>query len=153
MNRAWLGVLLVLLALLSGSLFFVRSYHDLYWSNPAVFILLPVIGVASAPAGGFLLGRNLGMRQQGSADVLRSLSIAVGIPVALVGAVLGVMAVGLALGVSNTGYWGQPPYDYNYNGDYMIMGFQIMAFQAAIAPDIIGGFLIGFGLQMKAQDG
>ena len=75
MNRAWLGVLLVLLALRSGSLFFVRGYHDLYWLNPAVFIILTVIGVASALAGGFLVGRTLIMRQKGRVGVLRSLSL------------------------------------------------------------------------------
>ena len=151
MNRAWLGVLLVLLALLSGSLFFVRGYHDLYWLNPAVFIILTIIGVASALAGGFLVGRNLIMRQKGRVGALRSLWTGAGVLVALLGVVLGTLAIGLALGVSATGYWGQAPYD--YNGDYMIMGLQIMAFQASIVPEIVGGFLVGAGLRMKAQNG
>jgi hypothetical protein len=67
------------------------------------------------------------------------------------GVVLGTLAIGLALGVSATGYWGQAPYD--YNGDYMIMGLQIMVFQASIVPDIVDGFLVGAGLRMKAQNG
>lgn len=32
----------------------------------------------------------------------------------------------------------------------MIMGLQITAFQVGIVPEIFGGFLVEFGMQMKA---
>ena len=115
MNRAWLGLFLVLVAALLGSLFYARSHHDLYWLNPAVFILYTTIGVASASAGGFLLGKHLVVGREGGVGALYRLSTGLGIVVALVGSMLGVVAIGLAIGISTTGYWGSAPDDYSFN--------------------------------------
>ena len=147
-TRIYWGFVLALLAVLLGGLLFIRGCQDIYWANPAVFILLTVIGVVSALCGGFLIGRNLTVGTEGRMGLLRRFSIGLGALIALLGSFLGVSAIGLALGVSSTGYWGHAPYD--YNGDYMIMGLQIMAFQVCIVPEIFGGFLLGFGQRMKA---
>ena len=148
-KRIYWGFVLALLAVLLGGLLFIRGCQDIYWANPAVFILLTVIGVVSALCGGFLIGRNLTVGTEGRMGLLRRFSIGLGALIALLGGFLGVSAIGLALGVSSTGYWGHAPYD-DYNGDYMIMGLQIMAFQVCIMPEIFGGFLLGFGQRMKA---
>lgn len=148
-KRIYWGFVLALLAVLLGGLLFIRGYQDIYWANPAVFILLTVIGVVSALCGGFLIGSNLTVGTEGRMGLLRRFSIGLGALIALLGGFLGVSAIGLALGVSSTGYWGHAPYD-DYNGDYMIMGLQIMSFQVCIVPELVGGFLLGFGQRTKA---
>lgn len=147
-NKAYLGLLLVAVAVLLTSLFLLDGYHDFFWSNPAVFIIFTTVGVASALAGGMLVGRNILSSWQAGSSVMSRLSIGLGTVFALVGLLLGVAAIGLAIGVSFTGYWGEPVYD--YNGDYLIMGLQVVIFQLSIVPEIIGGFLVGFGLLMRS---
>lgn len=142
------GFVLGLLAVLLGGLLFIRGYQDIYWANPAAFILLTIIGVVSALCGGFLIGRNLMVGTEGGMGLLRRFSIGLGALIALVGCFLGVSAIGLALGISSTGYWGHAPYD--YSGDYMIMGLQITAFQVCIVPELVGGLLLEFGQRMEA---
>jgi hypothetical protein len=146
--KAYLGLLLVAVAVLLTSLFLLDGYDDFFWSNPAVFIIFTMAGVASAVAGGALVGRNILPSWQAGSSVMHRLSIGIGAAFALIGLLLGVAAIGLAIGVSFTGYWGKPVHD--YNGDYLIMGLQVMIFQLSIVPEIIGGFLVGFGLLMRS---
>jgi hypothetical protein len=115
LNLAWPGWFLVLVAALLGSLLYARSFQDLCWLNPAVFVLSTMIGVASASAGAYLVGKHLiaGCEVRGGA--LHRLSIGLGTVVALVGSMLGVVAVGLAVGISTTGYWGSDPDDHSFN--------------------------------------
>jgi hypothetical protein len=148
LNKAYLGLLLVAVAVLLSSLFFLDDYHDFFWSNPAVFIIFTTAGVCSALAGGALVGRNLLPVWQGRRKALTGIFIGIGAVLAIVGVLLGVAAIGLAIGVSFTGYWGHPVND--YEGDYLIMGLQVVIFQLSIVPEIAGGFLFGFGLLMRS---
>jgi len=67
--------------------------------------------------------------------------------VGLGGGLLGLAAIALAIAISRTGYWGSAPYD--YSGDYLIMGWQILAFRLSILLGIVGGFLVGFAFQRR----
>ena len=149
LNKAYLGLLLVAVAVLLSSLFFIDDYHDFFWSNPAVFIIFTTIGVLSALTGGALVGRNLLPSWPGGSRKWTGLSIGIGAVFGFVGALLGMAAIGLAIGVSFTGYWGNPVHD--YSGDYLIMGLQVVIFQLSIVPEIIGGFLFGLGLLMRSS--
>ena len=53
------GLFLCLLALLLGGLFFVKSYHEAYWSSPAVFISITFLGTPSPLLGDLLPGAAL----------------------------------------------------------------------------------------------
>lgn len=149
LNRAYLGLLLVAVAVLLTSLFFIDDYHDFFWSNPAVFIIFTAAGVSSALIGGALVGRNLLPAWPRGSRTWTGIAIGIGVVFGFVGALLGMAAVGLAIGVSFTGYWGNPVYD--YNGDYLIMGLQVVIFQLSIVPEIVGGFLFGLGLLMRSS--
>jgi hypothetical protein len=129
-----------------GGLFFMRSYHNVYWSHPAVFILLTIVGVFCALYGSFLLGNSL-LAAGGSKRSLAGLLTILGAIIALGGGLLGLAAIALAIAISGTGYWGSAPYD--YSGDYLIMGWQILALRLSILLGIVGGFWVGFGLKMK----
>ncbi len=128
----------------------MRSYHDFYWSTPLTFTCLTAIGVSGALVGGFLVGNSLvGGRKR---KVFHILFICLGAPFALVGGLLGLAALYLALGLSESGYWGHGPYGFDrYMGDYMPMGLQIIAFGLSIPPGIIGGFLLGLGIQKRTE--
>ncbi len=141
------GFVLCLLALLLGSLFFIKSYHEVYWSSPAAFILITLLGMLSPFPGGFLLGKALAAKRKTAGGALRRFALGAGAILSLAGVFLGVSALGMALGVSSTGYWGHPPYE--YEGDYAIMGLQIDLFRFAIVPELSGSFLLGAGLQMR----
>jgi hypothetical protein len=67
--------------------------------------------------------------------------------IALGGGLLGLAAIALAIAISGTGYWGSAPYD--YSGDYLIMGWQILALRLSILLGIIGGFGVGFAFQRR----
>jgi hypothetical protein len=69
-----------------------------------------------------------------------------GFVVTVAGVFLGISALGMALSVSSTGYWGHPPYE--YEGDYVIMRLQIDLFRFAILPELIGGLMLGAALRM-----
>ena len=144
MNKILLGSLLVLISIFLGSLFFVRGYHDIYWSHPATFIFLTMIGVCSALGGGFLVGSSLGGERKG---MFASLLLGLGALIALAGGLPGSVALYLAFGVAGTGYWGEAPD--SYNGDYSVMGLQILAFQVSIPLEIVGGFLFGLSGQKR----
>jgi hypothetical protein len=146
MNRVLLGLGLCFLALLLGSLFFIEGYHKVYWSHPVVFVLITLIGVFAPLAGGVLLGAAL-VGTGGSAGTLQRFSFGAGVTLTLIGVLLGVSAIGMALGVANTGYWHNPPLE--YEGDYAMLGFQINLFRLAIPTEMIGSLLLGAGLQMK----
>ena len=62
---------------------------------------------------------------------------------------LGISALGLALDVSGTGYWGHPSYD--YEGNYVIMRLQIDLLQFAILPELAGGLMLGVALRMRKE--
>jgi|GEM_PF-3518783 len=149
LNKAYFGLLLVGVAVLLSSLFLIDGYHDFFWSNPAVFIIFTTIGVCSALSGGALVGRDLLPAWPGGSKRFASVAIGIGAVFAILGTLLGAAAIGLAIGVSFTGYWGNPVYD--YNGDYLIMGLQVVIFQLSIVPEIIGGFLFGLGLLMRSS--
>ena len=146
MTKILTGLLLVFISIILGSLFFMKSYGDIYWFNPAVFIIFTIIGVFSASYGSFLFGNSLppaGRRK----NILTGLSTVVGGIVGLGGVLLGLTAIALAIAISGTGYWGSAPYD--YSGDYLIMGWQILVLRLSILLGIVGGFLFGFGRQRK----
>ena len=146
MNKIFVGLSLVFISVILGSLFFVKSYGDIYWFHPAIFILFTIIGVFSALYGSFLLGNNLPMAGRRK-KVLTGLSTVLGGIVGLGGVSLGLTAIALAIAISGTGYWGSAPYD--YNGDYLIMGWQILALRLSILLGIVGGILVGFGLHRE----
>ncbi len=145
------GIALCLLALVLAGLFFVPDYHEAYWSSPAVFVPVTLLGLAASLAGGLLVGGALAAVRGRTAGELDRLLIRLGAIVAAVGLVLGVSAVGGALGVSSTGYWGHPPYV--YEGDYVVMRLQIDMFRVAVIPLIIGGLLLGAALRMRKARG
>lgn len=140
------GFFLCLLALLLGGLFFVKSYHEAYWSSPAVFIAITFVGTVSPLVGGLVVGSRLAVNRQGEAGPLQQFLFSGGFVVAVAGVLLAISALGLALAVSGTGYWGHPPYE--YEGDYVIMRFQIDVFRLAILPQLAGGLMLGAALKM-----
>jgi hypothetical protein len=145
MSKIPIGLSMVFTSVILGGLFFMKSYHDVYWSHPAIFILLTIVGVFCALYGSFLLGNSL--LAGGSKRQLTGLLTVSGAVIALGGVLLGLAAIALAIAISGTGYWGSAPYD--YSGDYLIMGWQILALRLSILLGIVGGFLVGFGLRRK----
>jgi hypothetical protein len=145
-TKILIGLSLVSICVILGSLFFMKSYSDIYWYHPAIFILFTVIGVFCALYGSFLLGNSL-LAAGASKRSLAGLLTVFGAIIALGGGLLGLAGIALAIAISGTGYWGSAPYD--YNGDYQIMGWQILALRLSILLGIVGGFLVGFGLRMK----
>jgi hypothetical protein len=143
------GFVLVFISVVIEVLFFIDGYHDVYWSHPVSFILFTIIGVFSASSGSFLVGKNLGKKQKRSQRWLAGLTIVAGILFTAAGVLLGLVGIGLAIAVSGTGYWGSAPYE--YSGDYLIMGWQILALRVAMVVEIIGGFLFGFGTRGKGR--
>ena len=146
MSKILMGLSIVFTSVILGGLFFMKSYHDVYWSHPAAFILLTLIGVFCALYGSFLLG-NILLAAGGSKRSLAGLLTILGAVIALGGVLLGLAAIALAIAISGTGYWGSAPYD--YSGDYLIMGWQILALRLSILLGIVGGFWVGFGLRRK----
>jgi len=140
------GFCLCLLSLLLGGLFFIKSYHEAYWSSPAVFILITFLGTLSPLLGGLLVGNRLAVNRRGATGPLQSFMFSGGFVVTVAGVFLGISALGMALSVSSTGYWGHPPYE--YEGDYVIMRLQIDLFRFAILPELIGGLMLGAALRM-----
>ncbi len=126
----------------------MRSYQDIYWSLPVSFILITIVGVFFALCGSFLVGKNL-LAAGGSKGVPTVLLTILGGIVGLGGGLLGLAAIALALAISRTGYWGSAPY--SYNGDYLIMGWQIQALRLSIILGVIGGFSVGFAFQRKGS--
>lgn len=147
MNRLFAGFILVLISVVIEIFFFIDGYDEVYWSHPVYFILISIIGIFCALYGSFLVGRNLRKQGNRSQRWLTGLSVIAGILFASAGGLLGLIAIDLAIAVSNTGYWGSAPYE--YSGDYQIMGWQILALRVAMLVEIIGGFLVGFGLRGK----
>lgn len=143
MNRVFAGLFLIFISILLGSLFFMKGYHDVYWSYPLAFILFSIIGIFCALYGSFLLGNNLFEEKRSRSRLLTGL----GAVIALAGGLSGLVSISLAIGVAGTGYWGSAPYE--YSGDYLIMGLQILVFRASLIPALIGGFMLGLGLQKK----
>jgi hypothetical protein len=140
------GFSLCLLALLLGGLFFIKSYHEAYWSSPAVFISITLLGTLSPLLGGLLVGNRLAANRGSTAGTLQRFLFSGGFVVSVAGVFLAISALGMALTVSNTGYWGHPPYD--YEGDYVIMRLQIDLFRFAILPELVGGLMLGAALRM-----
>ena len=62
------GLFLCLLALLLGGLLFVKSYHEAYWSSPAVFISITFPGTLSPLLGGLVVGHRLAVNGQGESE-------------------------------------------------------------------------------------
>lgn len=137
---------MVFVSLVVGALFFMRGYQDIYWSIPVSFILITIAGVLFALYGSFLIGNNLLASEGSNRPVTVLLTILGGI-VGLGGGLLGLAAISLAIAISRTGYWGSAPY--SYTGDYLIMGWQILALRLSIVLGIVGGFIVGFAFQRK----
>jgi len=146
MSKIHIGLSMVFISVILEGLFFMKSYHDVYWSHPAAFILLTIIGIFCALYGSFLLGNSL-LAAGGSKRSLTGLLTILGAIIALGGGLLGLAGIALAIAISGTGYWGSAPYD--YSGDYLIMGWQILALRLSILLGIIGGFLVGFAFQRR----
>jgi hypothetical protein len=146
-KRLVAGFSLCLVGLLLGGLFFIESYHEAYWSSPAVFILITFLGALSPLLGGLLVGNRLAARRLSAAGPLQSFMFSGGFVVTVAGVFLAISALGMALTVSSTGYWGHPPYE--YEGDYVIMRLQIDLFRFAILPELFGGLMLGAAWQMR----
>jgi hypothetical protein len=149
MSKIPIGLSMVFTSVILGGLLFLKSYHNVYWSHPAIFILLTIIGVFCASYGSFLLG-NSWLATGESKRSLAGLLTILGAIIALGGVLLGLAAIALAIAISGTGYWGSAPYD--YSGDYLIMGWQILALRLSILPGIVGGFGVGLGLRRKGVE-
>lgn len=149
LKRGVRGLFLVVLSIFLGSMFFVRSYHNFYWSHPASFIIITVVGAFSALYGSFLVGNSLHLRRI-KRGMLSKFFAGTGALVAVAGGVLGVMAISIALAISGTGYWGSAPYE--YSGDYLIMGLQIFVLRLSIPVEIVGGFILGYSLIRKGRE-
>ena len=147
--RILVGLSMVIISVIMGSLFLIESYADVYWSNPAIFILFTIMGVLCALYGSFLLGNNLPLARRRNRVLTGLLTILGGI-VGLGGGLLGLAAIALAIAISSTGYWGSAPYE--YSGDYLIMGWQILVLRLSIALAIVGGVLVGSGIQKKGLE-
>lgn len=145
-KRLVAGLSLCLLALLLGGLFFIKSYHEAYWSSPAVFVSITLLGMLSPQVGGLLVGNRLAVSRRSTAGPLQSFMFSGGFVVTVAGVILGISALGLAVSISNTGYWGHPPYE--YEGDYVIMRLQIDLFRFAILPELAGALMLGAALRM-----
>lgn len=156
MGKFRFGLLLIFISVLLGSLFLIRVYHCLYWSHPIVFISVTIIGVSSALYGSFVAGNNLPKSSKRKGLFLPCLLIGLGALITLAGGLTGLAAIILAFGIAiGTGYWGDAScweYGYGYNGDWMVMGFQLAAFFLSIFAGIIGGFLLGFGVKKLPEE-
>jgi hypothetical protein len=146
-SKILMGLSMVFVSLVMGALFFMKGYQDIYWSLPVTFILITIAGIFFALCGSFLVGNNL-LAAGGSKGALTSLLTILGGIVGLGGGLLGLAAIALSIAISRTGYWGSAPN--SYNGDYLIMGWQILALRLSIVLGIIGGFLVGFAFQRKS---
>jgi len=62
------GLFLCLLALLLGGLFFVKSYHEAYWSSPDVLISITFPGTLSPLLAGLVVGNRLAVNGQGEGE-------------------------------------------------------------------------------------
>jgi hypothetical protein len=141
MKRTYYGLMLLVVSILLGALFFSRGYHNFYWSHPAVFIGLTLVGVFSSLIGSFFLGSSL-VRNNMPQERLHRILLVLSLILILAAVISGLTAISLAVTIfTGTGYWGQAPY--SYNGDYMIMGLQIYALVLSIIFGNIGGFLLG----------
>ena len=137
MNRLLVGFLLVLISVVIEIFFFINGYDEVYWSHPVYFIIVSIIGVFCALYGSFMVGESLRGQEKHSRIWLSGLSVVAGILFASAGGLLGLIAIGLAIAVSRTGYWGSASYE--YSGDYLIMGWQILALRVAMLIEIVGG--------------
>jgi hypothetical protein len=147
MKRIYFGLILLVVSILLGALFFSRGYNNFYWSHPAVFIGLTLAGVFSALFGSFFFGSGL-FRRNISHERLRRILLVLALVLMLATAIAGLTAISLAVTIyTSTGYWGHAPY--SYNGDYMIMGLQIYALMLSITLGNIGGFLLGLVLKKQ----
>lgn len=151
LSRFRLGLLLIFISVLLGSLFLIRAYHCLYWSHPIVFISLTTMGVFSAFCGGFLVGNNLLQASRRGGLLIPGSLVGLGILIALAGCLVGSAAIFSAFGIAfGTGYWGDAScwkYGYGYGGDWMVMAFQLAAFFLSMFSGVIGCFLLGFGVK------
>jgi hypothetical protein len=145
-NKILLGLSMVFVSLIVGALFFLRGYQNVYWSLPVSFIIVTVAGVFFALYGSFLVGNNLLATGGSRGPINVFLSVSGGI-IGLCGGLLGLAAIGLAIAISLTGYWGSAPY--SYTGDYLIMGWQILALRLSIVLGIIGGFSVGLSCRRR----
>jgi hypothetical protein len=145
-----IGLCLVIVSIILGSLFFVSGYNGPYWPYLAFFITLIIVGVFYALCGGLLIGKDL-LHVRERRGALPVFLVGSGSLFTVVGGLLGLFAIFVAISTAiETGYWGEPFYGYgDYGGDWMFMGMQIIAFQMCIVFELIGSFLIGFGLQKR----
>lgn len=145
MDKTITGLFLVVISILLASMFFIRDYHNIYWSHPATFIIITIVGVFSALYGSFLVGHSL-LSGRVSQGFLSRFLVGLGTIISILGGLLGLVSISMAIAISGTGYWGNPaPSD--YSGDYLILGLQIFVFWISIIPAAIGGFLLGGVLQ------
>jgi len=147
--RILVGLSMVVISVVLGSLFLIENYADVYWLHPAIFIFFTVMGVFFALCGSYILGNNLPLIRRRNRVLTGLLTILGGI-VSLGGGLLGLAAIALAIAISGTGYWGSAPYE--YSGDYLIMGWQILILRLSIALAIVGGVLVGSGIQKKGLE-
>jgi hypothetical protein len=140
-KRIIIGALLLSISALMLALSF---YPCLYWSNPAVFVSFSVIAPFFAFCGPFLLF---------TSERKKRLPFLIPGGILTAAGILGWLAsIFGAFEISTTGYWGTSSwcgYNSGYNGDYQMLGLQVMVFFITVVIGFLGGLFTGFGFGKK----
>jgi hypothetical protein len=129
---------------ISALMLALSFYPCLSWSNPAVFVSFSVIAPFSAFYGPFLLF---------TSERKRRLPFLIPGGILTAAGILGwLSSISGAIEVSTTGYWGSSSwcgYNGGYNGDYMMLGLQVMVFFITVVTSFLGGLFTGIGFGKK----
>jgi hypothetical protein len=140
-KRRIIGVSLLPISTLMLALSF---YPCLYWSNPVVFMSFSVIAPLFAFYGPFLLF---------TSERKRRLPFLIPGGILTAAGILGWLAsIFGAFEISTTGYWGASSwcgYNGGYNGDYQMLGLQVMVFFITVVTGFLGGLFTGIGFGKK----
>jgi hypothetical protein len=125
-----------------GALMLVSTFYPcIYWSNPLVFMSFSALAPLSAFFGPFLLLNSERKR--------RLLFLVPGGILTSAGMLGWLASIAGAIEISTTGYWGAGScggFNINgYNGDYLMLGLQIVVFIATVAASFLGGLFTGIG--------
>jgi len=137
-----------LLLPISASMLASVFYPCFYWLNPLIFVSFSIIAPIAAFSGPFLLIASQRKRRLLfliPGGILTSTSI-LGWLVSIFGSTV----------ISTTGYWGASGCSgfitNGYNGDYLMLGLQIMVFIATVTTSFLGGLFTGIGFGKKKGD-
>jgi MFS family permease len=112
---------------------------DIYWSSPFSFFALTITGVPFALCGSYLTSNNIHTTERRRGGML-----ILGLLIAVSSFIGWILSIFFIVGIyGGTGYWHAPVY--SYNGDYMILGFQVGIFFLSVLLGLIGGLFFGLG--------